>query len=294
MWPLSCVRIPRPLRSPPSRVENVPPGRVAGSFAYLLPHWSEGLSTSPQRNSSYFWASEMDLPRRGSIFEPTHSGSPSFSAFSLPMSSHCRPNVLSSFEEDKFTFAELEAATEGFSPDVKIGEGSFGTVYRGNGREEVAIKRCFQGCSSRLELAFLSGLRHNNLVELAGYCEENKEVLLVYEYMESGALYDHLHSAATKQAETPLTSSWKLRIMMLLDASRGIEYLHTCLLNTRSPRQHQVVQHPAPPGRRQRLDGARVGFRARGSESFCSVTTRGRRRLPGREQHRDFWIERRG
>ncbi|WVZ82601.1 hypothetical protein U9M48_029850 [Paspalum notatum var. saurae] len=108
----------------------------------------------------------------------------------------------------KLTFAELETATKGFSLEAKIGEGSFGTVYRGklpNGRE-VAI---------------------NNLVELVGYCQENEELLLVYEYMENGALYDHLHSSAPNKAKTPLTSSWKLRIKMLLVASRGINYLHT-------------------------------------------------------------------
>ncbi|WVZ96046.1 hypothetical protein U9M48_041731 [Paspalum notatum var. saurae] len=152
----------------------------------------------------------------------------------------------SSFKDpaEEFTVAQLEAATGGFSPEAKIGEGSFGTVYRGklaDGRE-VAIKRGestgprarrFQEKESafRSELAFLSRLHHKHLVGLVGYCEEKEERMLVYEYMKNGALYDHLHpkppGPAAAANPSPVASSWKLRIKILLDASRGIEYLHS-------------------------------------------------------------------
>ncbi|PUZ63834.1 hypothetical protein GQ55_3G098300 [Panicum hallii var. hallii] len=146
----------------------------------------------------------------------------------------------SSFKDpaEEFTFAQLEAATKGFALETKIGEGSFGTVYRGklpDGRE-VAIKRGESGprarrfqekeSAFRSELAFLSRLHHKHLVGLVGYCEENEERLLVYEYMKNGALYDHLHPKPGAPP-SPVASSWKLRIKILLDASRGIEYLHS-------------------------------------------------------------------
>jgi hypothetical protein len=147
----------------------------------------------------------------------------------------------SSFKDpaaEEFTFAQLEAATKGFALEAKIGEGSFGTVYRGklpDGRE-VAIKRGESGprarrfqekeSAFRSELVFLSRLHHKHLVGLVGYCEEAEERLLVYEYMKNGALYDHLHPKASA-APSPVASSWKLRIKILLDASRGIEYLHS-------------------------------------------------------------------
>ncbi|CAM0958134.1 unnamed protein product [Alopecurus aequalis] len=150
----------------------------------------------------------------------------------------------SSFKEqtEEYTFAQLASATNGFAPEAKIGEGSFGTVYRGklaDGRE-VAIKRGESGTMARKfqekesafrsELAFLSRLHHKHLVGLVGYCEENDERLLVYEYMKNGALYDHLHpkpAIVVSDEPSPVLSSWKLRIKILLDASRGIEYLHS-------------------------------------------------------------------
>ncbi|KAG9453433.1 hypothetical protein H6P81_006337 [Aristolochia fimbriata] len=145
---------------------------------------------------------------------------------------------------EEFTLAELAAATNNFSPDYKIGAGSFGTVYRGkleDGRE-VAIKRGettgtkmkkFQEkeYAFQSELSFLSRLHHKHLVGLVGFCEEKDERLLVYEYMKNGALYDHLHGKASfngdQNGQISLLNSWKMRIKIVLDAARGIEYLHS-------------------------------------------------------------------
>ncbi|KAJ7963979.1 GPCR kinase [Quillaja saponaria] len=139
---------------------------------------------------------------------------------------------------EEFSLAELTAATNNFSLGNKIGAGSFGVVYRGklsDGRE-VAIKRGetstkmkkFQEKESAFdsELAFLSRLHHKHLVRLVGYCEEKEERLLVYEYMKNGALYDHLHDKNNVEKSSSVLNSWKMRIKIALDASRGIEYLH--------------------------------------------------------------------
>ncbi|XP_068668379.1 putative serine/threonine-protein kinase-like protein CCR3 [Aristolochia californica] len=141
---------------------------------------------------------------------------------------------------EEFTLAEMAIAANNFSPENKIGAGSFGTVYRGklaDGRE-VAIKRGETGTMMKKfqekeyafqsELAFLSRLHHKHLVGLVGFCEENDERLLVYEYMKNGALYDQLHYKTNSESEqTSLLNSWKMRIKIVLDAARGIEYLHS-------------------------------------------------------------------
>ncbi|KAJ8484648.1 hypothetical protein OPV22_017133 [Ensete ventricosum] len=144
----------------------------------------------------------------------------------------------SSFKDraEEFSLSQLAVATKNFSLDTKIGAGSFGTVYKGklpDGRE-VAIKRSETGPRSKKfqekesafqsELAFLSRLHHKHLVGLVGYCEEKEERLLVYDYMKNGALYDHLHPKNGE--ESSVLNSWKMRIKVLLDAARGIEYLH--------------------------------------------------------------------
>jgi serine/threonine protein kinase len=139
---------------------------------------------------------------------------------------------------EDFTFAELAAATNNFSLENKIGAGSYGVVYKGklaDGRE-VAIKRgetstkmkVFQEKESAFEseLAFLSRLHHKHLVRLVGFCDEKDERLLVYEFMKNGALYDHLHDKNNVDKNSSLLNSWKMRIKIALDASRGIEYLH--------------------------------------------------------------------
>jgi serine/threonine protein kinase len=63
-------------------------------------------------------------------------------------------------------------------------------------------------------------------VRLIGFCEENDERLLVYEYMSNGSLHDHLHDKNNVEKNSSIMNSWKMRIKVALDAARGIEYLH--------------------------------------------------------------------
>ncbi|KAF5815675.1 putative protein kinase RLK-Pelle-CrRLK1L-1 family [Helianthus annuus] len=130
-----------------------------------------------------------------------------------------------------FTFSELKTATCNFDEKWCVGQGGFGKVYQGvivdgpTRYNTCAIKRlhsmCEQGASEfRAEVMMLSRLRHCNLVSLIGYCNEGKEMALVYEYMKKGTLYDHLHKKGT-----PLT--WSQRLKICIGASRGLDYLHT-------------------------------------------------------------------
>uniref|UniRef100_A0A0D9XV37 Protein kinase domain-containing protein n=1 Tax=Leersia perrieri TaxID=77586 RepID=A0A0D9XV37_9ORYZ len=147
-----------------------------------------------------------------------------------------------------FTLAELAMATMNFSLDRKIGTGRFGTVYRGKLPEghEVAIKRKTEDSGYlgmeefRAEVTIHSLLHHKHIVHLIGCCVVEKEKrwsslrikveeerMLVFEYMKNGSLSDHLHGPSTSSPSSPVTASWKMRIEILLGASRAIDYLHS-------------------------------------------------------------------
>lgn len=139
-----------------------------------------------------------------------------------------------------FSLMELAAATNNFSSENKIGAGSFGVVYKGELSDgtEVAIKRGETKDDEKTEdpqekqnafmseLATVLRLNHKHLVGMVGYCQENDERLLVYEYMPNGSLHDHLHSKDHTKEDGLLLNTWKMRIKIALDAARGIEYLH--------------------------------------------------------------------
>ncbi|KAJ0966754.1 hypothetical protein J5N97_023671 [Dioscorea zingiberensis] len=139
-----------------------------------------------------------------------------------------------------FTFAELKSATRNFKPDSVLGEGGFGTVFKGWVDEKtlnpgksgvgmvVAVKKLnpesVQGLEEwQSEVNFLGRLSHPNLVKLLGYCLEDKELLLVYEFMAKGSLENHLFRRGAAYDPLP----WNLRLKIAIGAARGLAFLHT-------------------------------------------------------------------
>ncbi|CAN0876892.1 Probable LRR receptor-like serine/threonine-protein kinase At1g06840 [Linum grandiflorum] len=127
-----------------------------------------------------------------------------------------------------FTYAEMALATNNFSSSAQVGQGGYGKVYRGvmAAGTLVAIKRAQEGSLQGekeflTEIQLLSRLHHRNLVSLTGYCDEEGEQMLVYEFMPNGTLRDHL-SGKTKE---PL--SFATRVRVALGSAKGILYLHT-------------------------------------------------------------------
>lgn len=133
-----------------------------------------------------------------------------------------------------FTLYELETITKSFRTDYILGEGGFGTVYKGYIDDNVRLglkslpvavkvlnKLGLQGHREWLtEVHFLGQLRHPNLVKLIGFCSEDDHRLLVYEFMFRGSLEHHLF----RKAVAPL--SWSTRLMIALGAAKGLAFLH--------------------------------------------------------------------
>ncbi|XP_057786251.1 probable serine/threonine-protein kinase PBL8 [Salvia miltiorrhiza] len=194
------------------------------------------VSTAHQHHQVHQQLQVLSLPTRNPSTDKKHSRSTSdLSDPSTPRNfEDFRKNALLYTHVIAFTLFELETITKSFRSDYILGEGGFGTVYKGYIDENVRVglkslpvavkvlnKEGLQGHREWLtEVNFLGQLRHPNLVKLIGYCCEDDHRLLVYEFMFRGSLENHLFRKAT----VPL--SWSTRMMIALGAAKGLAFLH--------------------------------------------------------------------
>nr|BAF79977.1 receptor-like kinase [Nitella axillaris] len=130
----------------------------------------------------------------------------------------------------KVTYNEVFSYTRGFSPNLVIGHGGFGQVFKGvlPSNKLVAVKRMdakkfAHGVEQfHNEMVLLTRISHPNLVRIMGWCQENDERLLVYDFLPKGSLDTLLHGSKVKPAEI----LWLLRIKIMRDVARGLSYLH--------------------------------------------------------------------
>ncbi|BBH07821.1 Protein kinase superfamily protein [Prunus dulcis] len=167
-----------------------------------------------------------------------------------------------------FSFSELKAGTRNFSRDTMVGEGEYGRIFKGwvyektlapskaarmGGEGEpgpvfsgwmdkvgigspVAIQKLNPGGAKGFQdwqsvVNFLGKLSHPSLVKLLGYCWEENDLLLVYEFMPRGSLENYIFRSTKSMMKTgrsrtePL--SWDSRLKIAIGAARGLAFLHT-------------------------------------------------------------------
>ncbi|XP_006348929.1 probable LRR receptor-like serine/threonine-protein kinase At1g07650 [Solanum tuberosum] len=129
-----------------------------------------------------------------------------------------------------FTLRQIKAATKNFDPANKIGEGGFGSVYKGllSDGTVIAVKQLSakskQGTREFLnEIGMISAVQHPNLVKLYGCCIQGNQLLLVYEYMENNCVSRVLFG---KGPIGKMKLDWSTRKKICLGIARGLAYLH--------------------------------------------------------------------
>ncbi|KAJ4906175.1 putative cysteine-rich receptor-like protein kinase 39 [Raphanus sativus] len=127
----------------------------------------------------------------------------------------------------RYDLGMILSATNDFSPENKLGQGGFGTVYKGkllNGKE-IAVKRLARGSEGGIEfkneVSLLTRLQHKNLVKLLGFCNEGDEEILVYEFVPHSSLDRFIFDEKKR-----LLLTWEVRFKIIEGIARGLVYLH--------------------------------------------------------------------
>lgn len=177
----------------------------------------------------------------------SHAGSSliSRSILSYPSSTMDPEKASNYFGVHVFDYSELEEATNNFDSSKELGEGGFGTVYKGkllDGRV-VAVKRLYENNYKRVEqfrneIEILTRLRHRNLVTLYGCTSRHgRELLLVYEYISNGTVADHLHGEFSK----PGSLSWNTRMSISIETASALAFLHNSEVIHRDVKTNNIL-----------------------------------------------------
>ncbi|XP_010539590.1 PREDICTED: putative serine/threonine-protein kinase [Tarenaya hassleriana] len=130
-----------------------------------------------------------------------------------------------------YSYKELRHATDNFSVENKIGEGGFGSVYKGRLKDgkiaaiKVLSTESRQGVREFLtEINVISEIQHENLVELYGCCVEGNHRILVYNYLENNSLDKTL--LAGGYSWNGMQFDWRTRVRICIGIAKGLAFLH--------------------------------------------------------------------
>ncbi|GKB57088.1 kinase-like domain, phloem protein 2-like protein, partial [Tanacetum coccineum] len=127
----------------------------------------------------------------------------------------------------KLSLEDIKLATQAFSQDNIIGHGRFGNIYKGDanhahGDNIIAAKRLERKSAEgdaefMIELEILMEYKHENVIGLVGYCDEEDEKISVYEFASRGSLDKYLSNASL---------TWAMRLKICIDIVMGLKFLH--------------------------------------------------------------------
>lgn len=179
----------------------------------------------------------------------------------------------------RFSYNELESATNKFAEAEKLGQGGFGAVYKGFLKDlnsHVAIKRVSRDSKQGIkeyatEVKIISQLRHKNLVQLLGWCHRKNDLLLVYDFMPNGSLDYHLYGEKS-------FLTWSVRYNIALGLASAILYLQEewekCVLH-RDIKSSNVMLDSSFNAKLGDFGLARLVDHEKGSQTTLIAGTRG-------------------
>ncbi|KAJ4713095.1 Receptor-like protein kinase [Melia azedarach] len=133
-----------------------------------------------------------------------------------------------SAESLQFDFSTIRVATDDFSNANKLGQGGFGSVYKGmlSSGQQIAVKRLSKNSKQgelefKNEVVLVARLQHRNLVRLLGFCLERKERILVYEFVPNASLDHFIFNPINRE-----NLNWETRYKIVEGVARGLLYLH--------------------------------------------------------------------
>ncbi|KAG6579708.1 Protein STRUBBELIG-RECEPTOR FAMILY 5, partial [Cucurbita argyrosperma subsp. sororia] len=222
-------------RSPPSHFLDEDTNQHSGSLTPRTPHQpSKDLHNNTNNNNAIERKSctsdvSVDIKPLSGLRPP-----PPFDAVKpsgdTQLASRLSSRRSTSVRVISYSLADLQTATANFATGRLLGEGSIGRVYKakyGDGKV-LAVKKIdssvFQGRTEEFSavVAVISKLHHTNITEVVGFCSEQGQHMLVYEYFMNGSLYEFLHMS--DDFSKPLT--WNTRVKIALGTAKALQYLH--------------------------------------------------------------------
>ncbi|KAJ0020909.1 hypothetical protein Pint_32602 [Pistacia integerrima] len=202
--------------------------KVTGVFRVFLPRKTKATSNGAVTDDAS--KSNIQVKRPYSTDQSTESYTKNSTGFKSSDSYVSSGSISGQVATVNFSFEEIYKATEKFSAANKIGEGRFGTVYKGKLKDGfiVAVKRAkknkydkYMLLEFKNEILTLSKIEHLNLVKLFGYLDQADEKIILVEYVGNGNLREHLDGKRGNGLETAE------RLDIAIDVAHALTYLHT-------------------------------------------------------------------